>query len=77
MREFKLAGDEAILRQEGDRLIVEALVKRGLLATLATLQSTNHQSPMISLSPSITRAISSADAVASRRPIRSIARVRT
>lgn len=37
-REFELAGDEAILRQEGDRLIVEPLVRRGLLATLATLQ---------------------------------------
>lgn len=38
LREFELAGDEGILRQEGNRLIVEPLVKRGLLATLATLQ---------------------------------------
>ncbi|MGI8547007.1 MAG: antitoxin [Gemmatimonadaceae bacterium] len=37
-REFELAGDEAILRQEGDRLIIEPVVKRGLLAVLATLE---------------------------------------
>ena len=36
-REFELPGDEAILRREGDRLVIEPVVKRGLLATLATL----------------------------------------
>lgn len=37
-REFELAGDEAILRHDGDRLIIEPVVKRGLLAILATLE---------------------------------------
>lgn len=37
-REFELAGDEAILRREGDRLIIEPVVKRGLLAALAVLE---------------------------------------
>lgn len=32
-----MAGDEAILRREGDRLIIEPIVKQGLLAVLATL----------------------------------------
>lgn len=37
-REFELDGDEAIVRKEGDRLIVEAVRKGGLIALLATLQ---------------------------------------
>lgn len=37
-REFELPGNEAILRKEGDRLILEPVTKRGLLATLATLE---------------------------------------
>ncbi len=36
-REFELEGNEAIIYQEGGRLIVEPLQKRGLLALLATL----------------------------------------
>lgn len=36
-REFELEGDEAILRKEGDRLIIEPVRKGGLLALLATL----------------------------------------
>jgi antitoxin VapB len=34
---MELAGDEVIIRREGDRLIVEPVAKRGLLALLATL----------------------------------------
>ena len=37
-REFELAGDEAIIRREGDRLIVEPVRKGRLLALLATLE---------------------------------------
>jgi antitoxin VapB len=37
-REFELEGDEAILRKEGDRLIVEPVRKGRLLALLATLE---------------------------------------
>ncbi len=36
-REFELAGEEAIIRKEGDRLIVEPIRKGRLLALLATL----------------------------------------
>ncbi len=36
-REFELEGDEAIIRKEGGRLIVEPVSKGGLLALLATL----------------------------------------
>jgi antitoxin VapB len=37
-REFELEGDEAILRKEGDRLIVEPVRKGRLLALLNTLE---------------------------------------
>jgi antitoxin VapB len=36
-REFELEGDEAIIRKEGDRLIVEPIRKGRLLALLTTL----------------------------------------
>lgn len=36
-REFELPGDEVIMRRVGDRLIIEPVARRGLLATLATL----------------------------------------
>lgn len=36
-REFELEGDEAILRKESDRLIVEPIRKGRLLALLGTL----------------------------------------
>lgn len=37
-REFELEGEEAILRKEGDRLIVEPVRKGRLLALLASLE---------------------------------------
>jgi len=37
-RELELASDEAILRKEGDRLILEPVHKGRLLALLATLE---------------------------------------
>lgn len=36
-REFELEGNEAILRKEGDRLIIEPIHKGRLLASLASL----------------------------------------
>lgn len=33
--EFELPGDEAVMRREGDRLILEPVAKPGLLALLA------------------------------------------
>jgi antitoxin VapB len=37
-REFELQGDEAIIRREGDRLIIEPVQTGGLLAVLSRLQ---------------------------------------
>ncbi len=37
-RELELPGDEAILRKDGDRLILEPAPPRSLLALLASLQ---------------------------------------
>jgi antitoxin VapB len=37
-REFELEGDEAVLRKEGDRLIIEPVRKDRLLALLASLE---------------------------------------
>jgi antitoxin VapB len=36
-REFEFPGDEAIMRKEGDRLVIEPLPTKSLLALLATL----------------------------------------
>lgn len=36
-REFELQGDEAILRKEGDRLVIEPVRRGHLLTLLATL----------------------------------------
>ena len=37
-REFEFEGDEALMRREGDRLIIEPVRRDGLLSTLATLK---------------------------------------
>lgn len=37
-RAFELPGSEAVLRREGDRLVIEPVRPVGLLATLATLK---------------------------------------
>jgi antitoxin VapB len=44
-REFELEGDEAILRKDGDRLIVEPIRKGRLLALLATLPELEEDFP--------------------------------
>ena len=46
-REFELKGDEAIMRKEGNRLIVEPLKKTGLLLVLSGLQAVEDQFPDI------------------------------
>jgi len=38
-REFELPGEEAIMRKEGDRLVVEPLPRKSLLEVLATLSA--------------------------------------
>jgi antitoxin VapB len=44
-REFELEGDEAIVRKEGDRLIVEPVRKGRLLALLKTLEPLDETFP--------------------------------
>lgn len=43
--EFEMEGDEAIIRREGDRLIVEPVRKGRLLALLATLEPLEEHFP--------------------------------
>lgn len=50
-RELELPGDEAILRQEGDRLVLEAVQPRSLLAFLATLEPLDETLPEIADPP--------------------------
>lgn len=44
-RDLELEGDEAILRKEGDRLVVEPVRKGRLLALLATLEPLEDELP--------------------------------
>lgn len=44
-REFELEGDEALVRKEGERLIVEPIRKGRLLALLSTLEPLNDSLP--------------------------------
>lgn len=46
-REFELPGEEAILRKEGERLIIEPAPPRSLLALLATLEPIDEAFPSI------------------------------
>ncbi len=46
-REFELPGDEAIMRKDGDRLIIEPAPPRSLLAVLATLTPIDETMPPI------------------------------
>jgi antitoxin VapB len=50
-REFELAGEEAILRKEGDRLIIEPAPPRSLLEVLATLEPLDEEFPPMSELP--------------------------
>jgi antitoxin VapB len=44
-REFEMPGDEAILRREGERLILEPAPPRSLLAVLADLDPLEEEFP--------------------------------
>ncbi|MBL8669372.1 MAG: AbrB/MazE/SpoVT family DNA-binding domain-containing protein [Alphaproteobacteria bacterium] len=46
-RAFELPGEDAIMRKEGDRLIIEPLPPRSLLATLAALAPLDEEFPPI------------------------------
>lgn len=46
-REFELPGNEAILRKEGERLVIEPKPKRSLLEILKTLEPIDEELPEI------------------------------
>ena len=46
-REFELPGEDAIMRKEGERLIIEPAAPRSLLAVLATLKPIPERIPEI------------------------------
>jgi antitoxin VapB len=50
-REFELPGKDAIMRKEGDRLIIEPAAPRSLLAVLATLKPIDEELPPVSDRP--------------------------
>ena len=45
--EFELPGDEAILRRDGDCLVIEPVRKRGLIALLQTMKPLDENFPEI------------------------------
>ena len=45
--EFELPGDEAIMHRDGDRVVIEPLRKRGLLALLKTMKPFEEEFPAI------------------------------
>ena len=46
-REFELPGNEAVMRKEGERLIIEPVEPKSLLAVLVTLQPLDEEFPPI------------------------------
>jgi antitoxin VapB len=45
--EFELPGDEAIMHQDGDRLVIEPVRKRGLVALLKSMKPRDDDFPEI------------------------------
>ena len=45
--EFELPGDEAIMHRDGDRLVIEPVRKRGLVALLRTMKPLDESLPEI------------------------------
>lgn len=46
-REFELPGDDAVIRKDGEKLIIEAAPRKSLLAVLATLEPLDEDFPPI------------------------------
>jgi antitoxin VapB len=46
-REFELPGDDAVIRREGERLIIESAAPRSLLALLRSWKPLNEDFPPI------------------------------
>ena len=51
-REFELPGDDAIMRKDGNKLIIEAVPPRSLLALLQTLRPIGEEFPEVYDEPS-------------------------
>ncbi|MGB9369717.1 MAG: antitoxin [Xanthobacteraceae bacterium] len=51
--EFELPGDEAIMHRDGDRLVIEPVRKRGLIALLKTMKPLNEDFPEIDDAPTM------------------------
>ncbi len=45
--EFELPGDEAIMHRDGDRLVIEPVRKRGLIALLEAMQPLDEEFPEV------------------------------
>jgi antitoxin VapB len=45
--EFELPGNEAIMHRDGDRLVIEPVRKRGLIALLKTMKPMREEFPEI------------------------------
>ncbi len=45
--EFELPGNEAVLHRDGDRLVIEPLRRRGLVALLKSMKPVNERFPDI------------------------------
>jgi antitoxin VapB len=45
--EFELPGDEAIMHRDGDRLVIEPVRKRGLVASLKSMKPIEESFPEI------------------------------
>jgi antitoxin VapB len=45
--EFELPGDEAIMHRDGDRLVIEPVRKRGLVALLKSMKPLDERFPTI------------------------------
>jgi len=45
--EFELPGDEAIMHRDGDRLVIEPVRKRGLVALLKRMKPVDEDFPQI------------------------------
>ena len=48
--EFELPGDQALIRREGDRLVIEPVRSRGLVELLATLEPIEDEFPDVDAS---------------------------
>jgi len=49
--EFELPGKEAIMHRDGDRLVIEPIRKRGLIALLETMKPIEEEFPEIADPP--------------------------